>query len=461
MKKIIFVILSLIKISGLVAQQHNFTISLANSDRLLQIPLNSYISKIIDARKNKTKIGTFYNKNQMSNIIFKKSIEDELFSVFPIQKHNTLLKKIIFRINDIYLDEIKEHSIISSHISITFIEQKDNEFIELFTATEAITGKISILDKKGFLSDLIVQNLDNCIKSFIKRFKTKKTLNHKIDTSQLFIAQMPYSLPKLSNLKKGVYQTFYDFRDNTPDSIKEEIKYKRIPNQIHELGFLSSSQNQWGFFDGKKLFVKSIENSYVPIIEDQNRIIYYEKLSSFSYKKEANNDVIYPIIISSGAIGGALGGLIAAMIANNEKSNNQKEVTFSLNINKGAFELTENVLDTAAKFYIINSTFTNNPSVSIEINGNKFCSIFATEYLKYYPSKFEENINICLNFENQEKVCQTTVINSLERVYLTVNTNDGRNLNMIWEKEKIVDNKLFNKLKEKEYTLGCSLTKTN
>lgn len=280
MKHLFVILISLFFSATLYSR--NKIINLDNQK--LNIALGKYrIDSVIDARPDKTSLGYVYKglRNRKVPVYLEAPLTSYLNTLFIY--NNTPIENaehIIIRVNKLFVYETLYQNIEYSHceINVSFISKKDNKLIEKFESSALITNE-SGFDATIKLKKNIVEALNSSVYQSTKRNSTGKLEESKeIRPSELgknpLNSPPSYKVLNVDHFPKGIYRTFADFRDYTPDTSanftveykikKDSIKHTYI-RDIHG----NLVDNIWGFSNDSINFIRT-GLSYQPLTKEDN-----------------------------------------------------------------------------------------------------------------------------------------------------------------------------------------------
>jgi hypothetical protein len=314
MKKLLFLLfMTFFHIN--LCQAQEYIISL-NDQKLRNCLPNRYISEVYLVQPEdscfgliikglvKTTTPVFFEKN------LKEEISDFLMSSMP-EKEGT--DPLILRINRFYLYTVHKNENLYACIdlSITFITRQDSVFIEEFTAT-ATPAKF-YYEADLTIPFLVTEAFDQCFAKYSERLQKGLIVPFPVNKNQVnenpLVQPDHYRCFIHKERKKGIYLSFYDFRDNlidtsftftihhnynqdNPNLTQTHLKYKGE----------SPPSDIWGFSDGESDFIK-VGRSFCRLTLDSN--IFYTYTRSSEYAAD---------ITSSAVLGGLFFGVVGAAV---------------------------------------------------------------------------------------------------------------------------------------------------
>jgi len=277
-----------------------------------------YVEKVINVSSEESCIGFvqtgMFNKQvpAVMNPTISGEVEECLKRSIP---ENKSLKPLIIRINRLYIYELTWSSkeIACIELSVSFITRDSTGYTDRFLA--GVSFSRNGLDVTGFHSDNIIQALGECFDHFQKASELGKWQHRPISENELM--QNPLNSPRKFAVFKnkptrGLFKTFYSFRDGHPDSATKFIVNYKIPKKDTlrvraslELPDHLSQKEYYAFCDGKDLFVWA-GSGFAKVIRRDSA--FYVKVDAHDANEGASSGVYM-----AGLLGGALGGLLAAL----------------------------------------------------------------------------------------------------------------------------------------------------
>lgn len=298
------------------------------SDVIISLEKNSidisnshyFIEDVIVALEEKVYIG-HVGANKKKPIHFEGTIEEELKKFFSkCTSPHEQATPLIIKINTFYTYEyIYTYTYVVVVLNVDFIVKDGSHYKKMFSAS--ITEKKQIrISRKTEMPKTIESAFNQCFVDFFEREADNKINPIHTDTIQLMgnINQNDdFEVFKVTNFEKGIYKSFYDFRDYFPDTLTHfDVKYKKKKDSIvsanidydtikYNLGKIlkKNEENEpWGFSDGNQIFVRWGEK-YLPIQKDSN--IFYltsrpeEYGSYFTYYTTTYGAGLIPALLAS------------------------------------------------------------------------------------------------------------------------------------------------------------------
>ena len=104
--------------------------------------------------------------------------------------------------------------------------------------------------------------------------------------------------------------------------------------------------------------------------------------------------------------------------------------------------------------YLTNAAAPKGKIINFSVNGQNICSLERSSFTAFY-APLGSNQNVCIQVENQEKVCQNTTINEGNTIIFQAKIEEGKpvNLELLTDAEKIKTTMQY--IKEVSYNLVC------
>lgn len=240
---------------------------------------------------------------------------------------NVKTENLILRVNKLQIYENINSGNINStvELNISFITKSGDKYYEKYQAATAITSIMGI-DSKNMHKKSIIKALESCFLQYYHRSRLQRFSSQDLTTeTQLNINPLriqKFKIQTKPKLTKGIYFSFADFRDYTPDTTKQFIIKNTSTNNHSTTAILRSPNGNdfshiWGFTDGEAHY-KQIHNEFNALIENQNGFTLYDYPPEF----ELNS-------VALGFVGGLLLQSIYAL--------NVEKIGYTLNLTNGKF----------------------------------------------------------------------------------------------------------------------------
>jgi hypothetical protein len=321
MKKLLLLLFCFIFLFELIhAQEYTITLSGQKLKNALQ---NLYIRDVTLVQQEDSCLGIITQGmvKKVTPVYFEKNIKNEIkdFMMYSMpEKGGT--DPAILRINRFYLHEIRKHDnlFVCLELSVTFITLKDSVFSEDFTA--GVTPTKLFYEADLTLPSLIVEAFDQCFTQYAERLKKGWIVPLRVNQQQA--KENPLIMPGHNECTihkeriKGIYLSFYDFRDGLVDTTFHFTIHHNYNNDNPDLTTTwlkykgkSPPNDIWGFSDGDGDFIK-VGRSFCRLTLDSN--IFHAHTRSAEYAEDITSSAVFGGILF-GVVGAAVfGGLTAA-----------------------------------------------------------------------------------------------------------------------------------------------------
>jgi len=317
---VLLFLLPMISLAQIIISMNQATIVTMN------VPVTIYVSDVKVTKPEKTYIG-FLKSATTKCIVMRPSIQTEISSFlqrsFPKKVD---LQPLIIKINDFEIQHEKmagiSDEVATIKLSLVFLypTEKPNEYVKKY-----VYGTSHSLNTYSY-----VEGVYDAFKEAIKSFLLAKQRNEltEIPYSEADMAAQDDFLPekfemsKTKTIKKGIYRSFEQFRNNKPDTTAEvtikEIKPKYFQTDTAYFAKVSFSpganvEDIWGVATEKGVFIK-IKNKYLLVRQSNQDFFIYAK-EPISYELRQKYDQVSFWGTMGGFFGGGLGAGIAAGIA--------------------------------------------------------------------------------------------------------------------------------------------------
>ena len=407
MKYYIVFILSLFAISNLVADEHYISLE---KFKLNLDSLEFYIEDIIDVRQEKQCIG-FVQKGinrQKIPAYFNKGIKEEFKGLLSKSlSRNNNSQPLIIRINKLFIYEVTylDKEVAIAELNISFITKKNTVYYEIFMGGTAVEKYgIDVTNSHG---KNIKKAIEKCFNQFNERIREGKIKEKMLTLKELYINPLhniKFEIITADNYKKGIFKTYFDFINNTPDTTKDfSIKYRKSSDKEASKAVPiwnydnSKIVRIWGFSDGKKIF-KNINNVYYALVKKNENFILY------AYPPDA-----YPLDFGSTAyLGAMMGGLIGALLFTAIEAATTKKIKYKIDYSTGMLSLFNKPIykTIEARIYFCSSDYnTKGEELRLYIDDQLLCTLKRGTYyiMRTYPPV--KSNKVCIKSEYEE-ICQ-------------------------------------------------------
>jgi len=387
-----------------------FNIELTNGKHQLSFD-NLRIDSIIDARIEKKYVGYV---NVSTPAFFYSSLADYLKSLLSNQNYTrNKTGNLIIRVNKLLIyDQLSMNSQSTNiEMNLSFIEKIDNKYYEVFQSAVNHMKNTNYASKSIYNQNIITA-FETSINQYLERKNSGIINNNKINITVLsenpLANKSEYQINKIQKFRKGIYYSFYDFRDYNIDTLSYfTVIYQDKKNRTGEASIREVNDDTlkeiWGFSDGEQNYCR-LGSSFYPLIHEDSLF------SVNNYPKETTNS-IYPVFGSFGLIGAVAGSLFAS--ANDGETGTFRSNThekYSLNLNNEKFYPSNepSELKIQGNIVIISTQFNKADSkLEVYVDGNKKCDLTKATYYKYDFNSTKKEFEICIVF-NGEKFCYTS-----------------------------------------------------
>ena len=313
--------------------QHNpglaqeFVINLKDQ-KLNNFLSDRYISKVYLVQSEDSCLGLIIKGlvKTITPVYFEKNIKDELSDFLMRsmpEKEGT--GPLILRINRFYLYTVHKNENLYAclDLSVTFITRQDSVFFEEFTAM-ATPAKF-YFEAGQTIPFLVTEAFDQCFAKYSERLQ--KGLIVPLPVSEQQVNENPLVQPGhyrcliQKERKKGIYLSFYDFRENLVDTSFHFTIHPNYNNDNPELTqtYLkykgeSPPKDIWGFSDGEGDFIK-VGRSFCRLTSDSN--IFFTYTRSSEYAQDITSSAVFGGLFF-GVVGAALFGGLTAISTNSK-----------------------------------------------------------------------------------------------------------------------------------------------
>lgn len=411
---------------NLAAQKNEFFISLQS--QVLKVEnFNFRVAEVFDGREETYSIGFVQRGGGNSKAIarLQGGVEKEfsnLFSnSFPANKD---AKPISIRVNqlEIYEFTTANREVAGIEFNLSFLEkQTSGGYIELYNAGQFFEKAGLDVTKKH--NNNIAEATENACKIFVERCGKGNFWNRpfdlKITPDSLF---QLYPVLQATQPKAGIYKSFEDFRDNSPNTDHPfeltEVPTKTKRNWIGTAKWVENQQRieyekYWGLSDGQDVYIKS--GDIFIKLERKNR--------QFSLTSKTFNDNGNGGAVVGAMYGGLIGALIGAAIDAAADGNGEYEPYF-LNLQTGSFSPEKNRKKKKAEARAV--IFCNKtksevpPTAQLTLGGKPIGNFKPNEAYKIHIPIPAGDMEICMD-NGGEKTCKTFNFKPYQTTYLEVN----------------------------------------
>lgn len=329
MRRAFFVLMLLT--TSLFGRSEDIISSLA-AQRLSETISGYYVADVVIAQREDSCLGYVkpYATGNFNFLFFEKSIQAELKEFLKrSMPSGEGLRPVIIRVNRFFIFELEERSraYACADMSLSFIFPRESGLNEDFTSSVRVILRQRLVPL--IIPGLIVQALDQSFRQYSDRSLAGLIIPKIITPEQVKLNPLEepghFHCFAGGNRGKGIYRTFFDFRDNTPDT---SIRFKVIHHYNTEcpeltktyLKFIKGQEPEkvWGFYEGDSVYFNGTR--YYSLLSEQDGHFF-----TYNRIREYNPDIPTAIIIG-GVVGGVIGASIMAgiMVGNTEISSTEK-----------------------------------------------------------------------------------------------------------------------------------------
>ena len=317
-------------------------------------------------------------------------------------------KPIVVRVNKLRVYEVtetsKEYGYVEVNVTFLVPDGKGDYFEKYETGTfrneTTNVGRWDITKAHGFN---IAEALTECLKSFADREQQGLTYQQPVAKAALALHRPAADMPmqRDTQLKRGVYYTFADFRDNRPID-RSPYRLTGVENKEKGRGRMAIGipewennippDHFWGFCDGKSNYVNIKGTSYQVIKDDSIYIVH-------APAPKDGDAALYGVMF------GLVGSLVAGAVEN-AKAN--EGFVYKIDVATGGIKplnggAGEAALESKTVFFASERNPEGQPAI-LYVDGVRQCELTTGSYfrLKLPPNKTE--VNCCVE-AGAEKEC--------------------------------------------------------
>ena len=400
MKSVLILTISCILFfSGIVFSKDHF---ITLSDEFIVSPSDDYyVSDVINVSGEDNYIGFVLAGSIQEPAVFKEGIDAEILSFLQNQFYEYgYLTQLIIRINSLFYYE----SILSEFgnkikivdLNCTFIIKDSVGYHNAFTAACSVNTK----NQNQLSSRVIARSFEEAFNQFHKRMQQGLIVERQISPEELIHNHLKDSCHtrdqlNINSVRKGIFKTFYDFRDNTPDTtIYFNIRYKDKKTELSDImlhtaklynGDWELFENVWGFADGKNVYC-FVNNSFYLLEKSEES--YYVGLVGKKNLKYTGIGAIAGAGIGgigngmSGSVVGLVGGILVGSLFDAASA---MLIEVKLNFTTGTFDAylleSQKKVESTLLFYA--SGFNKTESgIKLNLNGEYCCTLVPDTWTK-------------------------------------------------------------------------------
>jgi len=265
--------------------------------------MNTYnfsIDSIVDVRKEKNCIGYVYKgiNNKLRPAFLGKPLGkylNEMFDKKLVRDENS--EHIILRINRLFIYECRGSNTEFAYVDLnmSFLIEKEGKYFEKYQASAFISNigiKRDFIEVTAFHDLNIVKAINECFQQYKNRNDLQKFkdgfLKEENDIEINPLVTKNYVTQSIKKPQRGIYETFYDFRDYTIDSTKQFIIENISKRDNFKTVIIKNIKGElitdiWGFSDGNCNYIRSGDH-FFSLHKKNNSYIFYDHLGSLKSK---------------------------------------------------------------------------------------------------------------------------------------------------------------------------------
>lgn len=391
------------------------------SNEIIDSPSDYYfVGDVINVTDESDCIGYVLKSGIPIPAYFKSNIDVELLSFLQNQFYEKEeLIELIIRINKLFYYESLSsgygNKVRVVDLNCSFIIKDSAGYHEVFTAACSVKQKNQNYTTAG----VIASTFEKAFKQFHHRMQNG--VLDRVTISKEMLSYNPlkdscYMKKQLSVNRKrqGIYKTFYDFRDNTPDTIKKfTVKYKDKKTELSDIMLHTAKlyinneriENVWGFANGNDVYW-FIDDSYYLMKKDD--ISYYSEV--VRNKNYAGVGAITGAGLGgisngmSGSIAGAVGG---ALLGSLFGAASAEQAKVNLNFTTGTFDsyLQENQKKAESVILFYASGYNKTDSgIKLSIDGKYCCTLLPNTWTSISLTSEYESVNVLFEVPNKDSM---------------------------------------------------------
>lgn len=268
--------------------------------------------------------------------------------------------------------------------------------------------------------------MNNGIKSYEDRKIANKLTYNKINIEDCSKPKKYKINP--DSLKSGIFKTFYDFRDNTPeknDNIKFSYWFEDKNKQIISASFLNKTiktPNFWGMCDGIHSYINGCDSTFRQLHLIDDKLVFFD----YSIPEYDGSGAYYGGGIIGGIVASGVSAAIDKFSANNKKHQVEKN-NFEYDINTQLVKVSDLKIEPILEknpVFLLNINQSNPISIKLTINDLDQFYLSKAECAAY-KTELKNDLKVCAQTSNNDKKC-ITVSNQLnEPLVIVTKTQKG------------------------------------
>ena len=386
MKKMLLVVL--LCSFCLCSHAEEFTLSMAGLKVSKALP-GYFIRDVVVSQREDSCVGYLHphSGRRYSILFFEKSIRGELkeFLANSMPEKPGLLPLII-RVNRIFIyqpvEGVREYTCLQ--LSLSFIFPVDKEMQEDFTTSVSLQEERKHIPAS--LPGIIARAFDEAFSQYISGKAAGLTL--RAPCTREHLDENPFQKPGYfrcfagKNPRKGLYRTWFDFRDNLPDTTTgfKAIHYYNQDNPRLSKAFLKFPKGVepvevWGFCEGDSVYV--FGGRSFSLLEREGDLFI-----TWSRSSEYTRDVVSAAIFGwffAGLAGASLTGGIAALSSDPDQAEKLKLDLFNgklLPVNA-----TDYTMISSRVVFFLSKVSDPGATLDVYVDGQKHCGLNPGTYL--------------------------------------------------------------------------------
>ncbi|MDP5172822.1 MAG: hypothetical protein NWR72_21465 [Bacteroidia bacterium] len=431
------------------AQQAVKEISLEK--RYIDYDFSHTIAGIIDARRESGGIGYAYTGlgNKVTRAVLEGGFEQALGQLFfSIPTPETDQAPVWIKIQHLQIGEMRspntEYSVGFLHADF-LIREGDQYYLQFrATAAEMNFG----LDATSHHDLNIERMLTRVLMDYDDAEARRQLSRIPIAENQLSaydLDTLSNALATLSDCKPGIYQTYYDFRDQQPQPFGELVftLYKEGVEGKENAAFdnwPTDTQQPFAFTKGRDTYLRVEDDYYLPIRRKYDHW-------TLTMKEEASG--------AGAAIGGAAFGLVGALAGHLIESASTDNYDLKLNYNSPLmlYPIGNSDPDVQQPAYVFASEFMPvDETIEVVMDGATVCELGPGQAFEVPLRSGEFEKNLCIRYQDQE-TC-TVVFTRLDMPTLFLAKPTRKELSLTFHPDNLAT-RYQDKIQEEESTTPC------
>lgn len=361
------------------------------------------VDSIIDVRSHKDIVGYVHHGKPFlyRTAELEQSLPDLLNN--HLTSGNPSKENLVITINRLFVYSNLDPNlrpVLHMELNLGFFKKSKNGYTEVFQAVSNISDRNG--KPKKFLRKGLEESVLNCFQDYEARKASGKLLNRATSIEEIgnsnFHLNQPWGIDSALVLPKCLYKTYYDLRDNTPDT---RTGFKTSYNGLK--GYYPQGDNGkeiddvYAFYEGTTLYIKKGNN--------------FQK-GRFSHGKVITEHYFDPKEVSSYnngmATSAALGGLIGSIIYSSTNDLPESKGLMHMNFYRRHSDHPDFVdFDKiTGEVLIYGSSFlTDGDTLNLTINGELMAKLGRDQYYLFPTNYTDQEVEICLT-DGSAKNCE-------------------------------------------------------